>query len=775
MKKFFKLLGRGLTDKVLIMKLILSLLFIFSFSSCNLKVTELAKVYVQSSLDSDECLVDFSKNMKAYFAAKISSEDFQGFWLCFANSIDMFASVVKGKETDTFTITEIFTYISRLLGRSSVVTEDFKTEVTFFKKWLLGGKDVATKKELKQLSTALRKMTPPLLKLLENMEFYNLFSKEDSKAILNKYSWAEIESRLEKADKVLSEVLSQFNLIFPPQTNYSASQFKRFIMQMDLFFNEGVKSGVSTFAEKQEAILQTIQKLILPQNKPGEFAPSQWKILLSTFSDSYPLFIQYKLFIKKQHLFEANKLEYFVLWIDRTSQFINSLLDKQPQKVISYSQLVSIFTLLNENAVIPLKISEKLLSTVLGKFFTAPESRANTLGLNKKTLQSIQATLDQWARAQIRVVGSANKKVFAHLSLKKSTRDLQYYNKLLSFTTSSVYVFQQSGVPPLLDKNSTEKIKIYNLFIHNNLLSIVEKIFYAYSLEYATALHTNKPLSMINVELKPKEVKNLIQDIFDLLKSFDIATPGKVDSISELVKTLAQFFSYSARGVIVETQLESCYVYCDDDAESGVTSISEIRKVISEDISFAEIFDFFNVFLASLKKTSEDFPKLTQGCGQNCVNEFFKKLEKSKDFSSLNHYFSTASVDSKNEFFSLLSKNIFSDKQQITKFNLFASYAVFYFIEIVMLRYDVDKSGILDKQELKKAFVVFEGLTIKLLELDSSDTDIDSVKQAFHFALTMPPGSSALDKINFALNPPPLQADPLSLMRILSTMLAAGK
>lgn len=754
------------------MKLIFALFFVFGFSSCNLKVTELAKTYVKV-FDSNQCLEDFSKNMNNYFSAKISTKEFKDFWLCFSNSIDIFASAVKGQEIDEFTVEEIVVYVSQLLDQSPVITEDLKKEIILFKQWLVGGSEVFTKAELQQISKISREITPFLLKLLESMEFYNLFIKADSvESILSKYSWQEVEAKLEEAKITLMDALEKFSTTIP-KTSYSYTHFKNVSLHIGLFFNNGVKTRFSTFLERQEKLFQSVQVLLFSQNTDMKFSPAQWKKMLDFFSNSYPLFIQYILTMQGQSLSQVEKLDYFVLWINNTFKAIKSLIEDQPQKAISYSRLVPIFEVLSERSVLPFKADEELLSVLIGKFFTSREDRSSNSGLNIKSLQMIQKTIDKWTRAQVLLAGSVNQKVSSQLSLKRSAGDSLYYKRLLSIIEKNIYAFQESGIATFSADVVSDKKNTYNSFVHNNLLSLVEQIFYTYSLDYAKAIDTNKSnLSILKTELKPSEIKALTKDAFILLRSFGLIIPAEVESVSDLVRVLSQFFSYSARGVMVETKVMPCINYCGDTL-STVARLNSFQKVVSESLSFSEVFEFFSVVHSALKKTKQELVVLKQECSQNCVDFFFNKIEAASGFSALDSYFSRASIASKKEFFSLLSKNIFAEKQELTESTLFLTYSLLHFIESVMLRHDKDRSGVLDKDELTQALVIFKGLVIKLLEAEGSGSDTASIKQAFHFVLTMPIEASIWDKVSFLFNPPVLQADPLSLARVLSVLISS--
>lgn len=757
------------------MKLIFAFLFLFVFSSCNLKVTEMAKTYVKTSSGSRQCLKDFSINMEAYFLNQLSSNDFKEFWLCFSNSIAMFASVVKGEEKEQFQVDEIFLYISKFLDEPASVTQELVTEVSLIKKWLLGGSNTVTKAELKQLSQALISMTPSLLKLLDHMEFYNLFTEDDSvDKVLAKYSWQTIETKLQQASLALSEVVIVFNK-FTPHTNYSSLHLKQFFLQMDLFFNNGQRSKISDFVEKQEQLFQAVQVLILPKSKQvnNEFSPYQWGTLLSVLGKAYPLFMEYKLTMQGQSLFELDKLDYFVLWFNRTFNFIEGVVESQINKTISYSRLVPIFEYFYNNSVLAFQVDERLLSVLIGRFFVSAKNKlkkSNNLGLSIESLAAIKVMVEKWTRAQVILSGSVSQKVKSHLFKTQSDKDFLYYNNLLSVTENSVYFFQKEGVISLVENQFSEKMDYYNLFTYNTLLSLVERVFYAYSAGAPKVLSAD---DFESLELSPSEIKNLLQDVFYLLESFGINVPVKVDSAAELSRVLAQFFSYSSRGSVVTDKIEyvDCIIDCNDVSTEKEELIS--RRVVSESVSFSELLDFFSITHASLQRASKDFLVIKEDCQVNCVDFFFSKILRDDNLSILSQYFLNGSEKSREEFFSLLSKNVFNQEQEVTKAKLFLSYTIFYFIESVMLKYDKDGSGILDEEELTQAFAVFEGLVIKLLESDNSDTGVASVKQAFHFSLTMPVDAGIWEKIKFLFNPPLLQADPLSLARVLSTIIAS--
>ncbi|MBE8221513.1 MAG: hypothetical protein HAW60_02170 [Bdellovibrionales bacterium] len=753
------------------MKLIFSLIFIISSVSCNLKVTETAKTYVKPS-ESSKCLKSFYKNVINYFDANISPQDFKNFWICFSNSIEMFAYSVNGKDKDQFTVEEIADYISKLLTNPPALTKELKKEVILFKKWLVGGSDMITKSELQQISQELKKMTPSLLELLKHMEFYNIFTQDMSvKNILSKYSWSEIEVRLDQAKTTLVNVLKQFSKN-TPKTFYSYSNFQELTLHTGLFFNNGAQTKFSKFIQKQNKLFSSMQTLLLSKNTNEQFSPKQWKSMLNFFSDTYSLFIQYRLTMHEQSLFNVKKLDYFILWYNNVFKSVSSLIEVQPNNVITYDKIVPIFEVFHDRSILPFRADEEFLSIYIGKYFTTLKNKSSNTGLNIKILKEIKKTVNKWARAQVILSGSVNKKVYDKLGKQKSAQDIRYYDRLLSIAKNSVYVFKSPGVANIYKATNADKTKIYNLFVHNNLLSLVEKIFYTYSFSYANTVIKNKSLSDIsNIKLKSSEVKSLTKDAFVLLRSLGIYIPASIDNISSLVQVLSQFFSYSSKGYLVETKAIDCMYYCPD-VYSGNPAVTNIEQIISEDVSFKEVFELFSIAHSAIKKAKQEIIILNKECSTNCVDFFFKKIEKKSGLFIVDNYFNNSSADSKKEFFSLIYKNIFNSNQELTESKLFLTYTLLYFIESVMLRYDKDNSGILDKNELKQAILIFKGLVIKLLQADGSDTDQYSINQAFHFVLTMPLDASAFDKINFLFNPPVLQADPLSLTRVLSKIIS---
>ncbi len=744
-----------------------------SFSSCNLKVQELAKTYVKSSVDSNKCLKNFSKNMKAYFAAKISAKDFEGFWVCFSNSIAIFSASVEGKETGQFTMKEIFTYISELLDEKPEVTEDLTKQMLLLKQWLVGGNEIVTKEELKQISNILNEMTPHLLKLLKNMEFYNLAIEPDSiESLLSKYSWSQVQVKLKHSGAVFTDVLSYFSTM-RSKTNYSYDNLKKVLAQIDLFFGAGKKSTFSKFINKQEKLFNAIKTLLSPENNVNQISSQELQQFLSLFSKVYPLFVQYQLTMQGQSLFQAEKLEYFILWMDRTFTVISNLIEKQPSNTIAYSRLVPVFEVLHSRSVLPFKANEKLLSIFIGKFFTELKDRPNLSGLNSKSLQKIKETVNRWTRAQILLSKNHNSKILKKPWLKKSEKDFKYYDKLLSISKNSIYTFENLGIAHLTSKLTLEKRSPYNLFTHNNILSLVEGIFYAYNVKYAKAVEANQPNKIIfNQELSVKEINALAEDFLVLLNTFGPTIPIKKEEFASLTHILSQFFSYSARGSVVEDQKISCNFYCGTDDMGESIDFVNNRHLVSESLSFTEVYEFFSSLLSALVQSNLELKSITKQCSQNCASFFFDKIKKASGFPILDKYFSTATSAAKEEFFSLLYNNIFKKSQEVTRTNLFLSYSVFNFIESVMLKYDTDSSGVLDKKELVPAEKVFEGLVIKLLEAQDMDTDQASVRQAFHYALTVPFDANFWRKFNFLFNPPSLQGDPLSLARILATIVS---
>ena len=694
-------------------KIVLSLFFIFSIG-CGLKIGERNKTEDENvvELKTGACLKPSLADLKLFFAGDASGEQVSGSLVCLQGVLKDFQTNIRGKNKDAYTPDEISNFLSKqFLKDGGGLSRELLAEVMKLKVLLVGGNtELLTKNEINGIIDVIARLKPELAKLAPHMKIIV------SKWVLTADNLTN-ETKFIKAKEALEVFLNRVgNLLASTERSYEINDLMNLIIEA--VKSKGNEEKVEKITKAKALVIKFKQVVI---GGDAALKGKEWLPLVRTVGEGYFQLLRYKYFsdnLKENQIAEKWKVHKLVATDIVT--LVGDLLSIKEDHIFASAGLVELILIAQDLEYInsdpeKKKFTQKGLDSLFNALFknilNKPEDRLAKkilLGFNATALQVLATELKYWLENQISIAeifavkSEYNKELLlSELSKKEKSDGLK--ELLRAVSANGLMNFNAAGYLKILTpENGAYHIEDLNKANLSRTLSRVVIRAYANDLERVNKL----------VGISLEELQFGFNQLKDLVLNLELVDPAKADafipsrfresnlflsvsngdalaSFEEIDHLVLHIMSGSARAKSLEKLiLQKCVKQHNEKLIDTVLHQQCLLDLFfDEEKSFSDLPGFAK--LKSDKKENSDAPKVSP-------------------------------EDNKKYYMALLSAAGHIENPDKTVLfgdaNLFAH--VVQYVEMIYFTFDINRSGLLQREEGVKAFPTFKNLIAIIAKMD---------------------------------------------------------
>ncbi len=709
---------------------IFSFAFIFVNASCSLRIGE-PSLQLSTADFSVGCLNQLDKKIDNYLAGKLGSKQISDISSCIQTALRVFKNRVRGKKRGEFKPSELKKFIEEFLLQDQVINDELLTQLMRLKVRIIGGSEnKLTRHDIERFIIFVDIVMKEAIVFQPYIQIFN--EGGDSQSLSDREHLSRIESDLKKSINRISVFLKRFS------QPYSFSDMESLIRELTFMFdrdhnNSQLRTKIELAVALKQFIVNGVNKWVVQ--------PEEWEKLLIGYSYLISMSVNISLLGKNGSLVSPKSMETVLLIVKRLLKFLSASVTNHPNEVIQSDDFLVLANNLQSNDLLNEKLTKSSLQNILliffGKVFHVDTNRYGVIQLNSAQMKKIYELINPWILRQslfnVTIQKEPSFSSSTILSLKKmrpflSTKRFSSIDKkFIEYLLSLKPLYEDSAKVHLSRKiyesQPSKELSYKNLTLFNFYYLLADMIKAGYS-------------------ENPSQPEGLTSD--ELNKFFVDFNPIS-QNMGWILKTQQQSLSEGEAEFLAANVLTpSAEGFNTDLSQAERTSPDEIVEYLSYAFSFGFTLNEVEKFLSNNCSTITDvygFSQSLPGYEKECVKKnILSALNESGDnMPDFRSFLSTLSPLGKRELSEALlisafeSQEDYEDAKYLHKYNVKNIIILFYFVETIFNRYDLNKDFVLDNEETTNSFPTFEGyihhiFTYLLCQPDKVDSSFDVYK-----------------------------------------------
>lgn len=690
-------------------------------SSCSLKLNE-DPVKPQSLMVTSAqqgCLANSGKTISKFFDGKISENELDSFWNCLTHSFQMFADNTRGSELDYYAPEELAGFMSKYFLDGKPVPAPLLKQAMNLKKGVMGGTaDRITRIELKNTVRLIQvfhvqsmKIRPYLPLGYESILKRNLTDEElETATSAFQNSMVEIGKGLEGSIGTYS--LDDFHLLMKELKSY-------------LYPNATEKTWIDSTLNMAAVIGPAKSIFIAPP--ATQISQTDWPQFFYLVPRYFTLYLKVIYYYQTPRDYQYGAgLNILDKVFNEGMDLVSRALENHPNGKVDKEEITAFINSLDKVDLLPDDVAriKKIAQLITTKVFPDPDSRE--MQISKANLKSFRDAVTYYTEGLHGLESIFRRELGENNYLLKSTKreDLLAYS-VADFLKGTVFQSEISKNAVENVRSSVRDIKV-NFPNNSNIVFVpYKKDLNQYSYFHLAKIHLFRTINQVllrsyggNGSISQKQTAALISDldpIFDLFKF----------KSEDLVKSLpARFFE------------ASLFLPASDGSQSmKMNEAVEFESLLISTFDRSAKIHQFIAAKCPKKKDANGDPLIEPDCFRR---QFSLQIKRYWDFvpglatyvESLSSANQIALFEQMDSFLRKGRTNSFYTKGDTKSFVLMP-----YYIELLFDRFDANNDGVLDEQEAKTAYPVFEPF-ISVKADEKGQTGEDAHYKIFTFILS---------------------------------------
>ncbi len=671
------------------------------------------------SLKGTDCLQNSPDIMENYVNGKASEYEVNAFWTCFRGAISTFMNRVEGSDPKRgYKATELRRFLeTNFLGGDKPdaikINDELLSQFMHVKQLLIGGHELyLTQRELNrliELFEELRGMSQelrPYIKVLFQ-------TKKDQKPDPDVVGLAAV-----KFEDILIRVGS---LIAKQKVTYKLSDFKSFLNELNsVFERRGNGDGLKKAAEFVPLI--SAAKAVLFPGDSGVIGPDEWDGLFRFGGHAFSTSMRFGLFLGEDSMKTAAMLNETQRMGRSVFMILNEAFARRPDHIIPSSAFDNLFEEYAKKYKLPLNISlaqmQNLWSTLVDKIL--PEYGTNVPGWSLAEMKRLETEFENFISVQFYLIGNER--------VGQGVEAIEEMKGVLD-----TYVLPMDSMRRIIFlRNPAAVWDIYSKTKYNALRVAIRLVMQAY---------TADPIRRHNLGgVNEKEFDAAYTAIKPFLVLLDVVKENDTELGPRIFRE-ANLFTTRANG----------------DTQINFYEVIEYAHFVHSGINTGKLLRADLVGDPADPSTAL-CPHTDDAIDVHCFRQHYRDLF-SRDYANMPkmvEYFATLNAkDWKTALTGLETTNRTGGATQtpIENNDIYEMGVLLQYIEVLMIRFDVDQNGYLDLQEGLTALPLFQVVIAGIMGVDPV-ADAKEVRALFTYML----------RYGEAPNP----AKPLTILRYLN-------
>lgn len=676
-----------------VIKLSLVLFFSFFALGCAKEEVEYHEV-IKIQLKGASCLGESVNKIALYFDGKASAQDVDEIWDCYTYALQTFDKYVKGQNTNFYTSKELRNFLETYFLKKNykknrsehIISDALLDEMMMIKRLFLGGSTSSLEgDELEKTYELIKVFKKITMELLPHADV--LFLSEVERVVTEpQFQAAEVALNKATADLV--------GLLNPRTSRYEVAQLTRLLNELHLFFLDMDPNSQFGKVHIYIPVIAKIKAMFLNTNSFAIEA-AEWPALGKLLVQVGVVGLRYYSSISAESLYDPNQL----LQIEKASvqslQALDQAVRRRPGKSISIAEFGGIIDELDKIKLLPIllpSVEVKKLIELIFDFILNPQNQFIRSGLTSEKIKYLSDEFLGWSFVQ-------------NLILKKM-EDLEnsWWRQFKTVMDTPFSLSLDSFKRIVLDGENVES----NLAAATRLNWARAGIGLLFK-SYVTEAKRRKG----NMLLSQKELHQAFLDLRPIFVGLGLVGNDDFSYDASLFRD-ANLFMPRSDGDDFLSFFEIIeylhFVFAGIDAGKILVKDSDDSCQVSDDLLDVNCFrNNFKTRFSSYLSHLPFYLKYAQTLSDSRWDKDIRNMERTN----------RASGD--------FSKPIF-------KTDIYETFVMLQYIEVIMLRFDEDSSGDLDIKEALKAFKHFKNVIGGLLGLDLQ-TESDDIEAMFTYML----------------------------------------
>lgn len=717
-----------------------SVLFVLFLPGCAGE-SRPAKTIPRVVQGSSACLAYSLDTVSKYFKGTVKENDVHKIWDCFSNITSEFRLYVKGNTQNVYTGEELRAFIEFYFlqmykprpGEKHLINDDLLHEMMALKKLFLGGSAVSvTLDELSETLIFIEEMRDISLKF---RPFAPLLFSSDNKE-------APSPEIIFQVKNVIADVSRNFfNRLIKKNSIYEISRSQKLLHEIYNLFTWIAPQETHSDFSNLAPVLGQLKFLFL--NTDSKVISSKDYIELPRLvSEIAGLHVHIKFYANKNNLFDADRFFNLKSLALSTIEFLRGGLLAREERIIPTRDFDTLIAKLEQAKLLPFGLTvreAKELSRVFFDFILRQQNLNAASGFTIEKLNLLQERVSDWASVQELILNNQED------TSNPGWREI----KELATGGWGFNLDERNRAIITGHSDSTNIMGMTKLNWSREMLTFLAR---AYIKDVTRAK---------NLQLNREELNQAFLDLRPLLVGLGLVGRNDLEFDKSLFREANLFMPRS-----------------DGDDLLSVYELVEYVHFVFSGIAAGDYF----------------VSRLDQGCltdngeiRHSCFREKFKNsysefLEHMPKYVSYISNLSLAELDSDLNWVESVSRTRSPRGGPIQKYEICRAFIFLQYIEITLLHFDKDESGVIDLDEGLESLPHFSMTVANLLKLDM-DEDAEYIRSLFTYLLRYketPSGSDPLSDLKFLhwrWHPDSWQftVSRSSLLQILSVMNNLGK
>jgi hypothetical protein len=740
---------------------------VLSFNACTLKTNE---PEVKSSLSQlspmqEGCLSHAGATLESYFQGKISQGEMRSFWDCFSHSLSLFGENTRGSQADHYKPEELGQFLEKYFLKGKKIQPQLLLQAMRMKQAIVGGSDKNfTKAELRKTIALVQVMKVESLRLLPYMPLNTQNLKTRSK------------EEFDLVMKTTESVFDNLGVSFSKSVGgYSIDDFDQLLKEFELFFTEKGTDNASWVrtARNYVGLVKAVKSILIgpPANL---ISVSDWSEVFYSMPRYYTLSLRVsRLQSMEGSMLHGDGLELFTTIVENGYALFSRSIGQHPEHVISFAETDKLLEEMVNSGVLKIKaeIAKPVVPIIFNKILRTPLAAASAYsakGISQTSLDYLWQNFIFWSEGQRFLEGVYKDTLGSHWL---SSDGISRYDILTNIPEEAVrWTRHRNSVSMSAVKDLQKSIsELRPLYPGNSAVVRMpgEKVKPIYSFHDLSTINWTKLIAKVVIRayakeperaqsfkgITSKEAEEFYAEFFPLGVEFKVLSPtaqaaaiqrfleadlfsyssngDNLLNVHEVVEMLAILFSTFEKSDKIHEQIVNRCPHVGVDFKKAITLDANCyRKEIA--INSAKYFEHIPAFAKFLDRCDDD--------GRNCCG-LSGTLNSNDAFSSAG----SCSEKRKNELLTHRKVKTIMALETIVRKEI-AKNAPYeythaqglmlmtYYVEALFERFDVNRSGTIDKDEARMAYPVFEGFLTKAAAKHGL-TDPEDVEALFFYIM----------------------------------------
>lgn len=681
----------------------------FAFLSSCAKENEPYHKIPDIRLKGSTCLTTAVANFKLYLESKSTVDQAAQIWPCFTYALKTFKKYVRGNNQDFYSPSEVRQFIENYFLNDMtpsrgkhIISDQLLIEMMGVKTLFVGGSRYKlTPQEIELAFQLIDKLNTATMDLLPYTDI--LFANINTRPEIDRFETAML--KLETALK------SVFSLVKPQTDEYKFEDLQNLLTEVNYFLADIDKDNPKDFDWAKYIPSLARAKGILLNSSNQSIEGKEWLSLTHIVSQAFKIGLNFHYYLDGMFLQDKAKFARFQDFIDQASLVVNEAFSRRGGKPVANGEVALLLTELGKIKLLPFDLEgDGAVKTwnILTEEVLNPQRRFKDSGLSVEKFNYFITELGSWARIQNLLFDK-----------KQDLLDPRW-NEMQDVLSGPITMSLDDKSRIVLDGSKIET----NLVAASRLnwsRVVFSALFRAYIKD------SNRLAQMV---LSKAELKKAYLDLRVVLEAIGLVEKSDDNFDSKLFRD-ANLFMPRSNG--------------------------------NDYLEFIEVVEYLHFVLAGID-AGKNFISMTDvNCrpdGKNLNINCFRRDFITYSPTALKHlpnyllYSSKIKPEQWNKDIhnmELINRAQGATNDPIVNADVYETFVMLQYIEVIMLNYDLDRSGDLDIKEALCLLKLFKGIIGDILGINYEDNP-DEVESFFTYILKygdMPDPQDPLAQIKF--------------------------